>query len=52
MIAPTPIGTFTQKIICQPAKVVITPPTRTPAAMPRPPTAPHIARPLARCAPA
>ncbi|HEY5117803.1 MAG TPA: hypothetical protein VIJ00_19935 [Nakamurella sp.] len=51
-IAPIPMGTLIRKIICQPAQVVIRPPTMTPAAMPRPPTAPHIARPFVRCAPA
>jgi hypothetical protein len=44
--------TLIQKIICQPAQVVITPPTKTPTAMPSPPTAPHNARPFVRCAPA
>ena len=49
--ATTPIGTFTQKMSCQPAHVVRAPPSRTPTATDRLPTAPHSARPRARWLP-
>src|SRR4051812_30030597 len=49
--ATMPIGTLIQKIACQPAHVVSAPPTRTPPATPRLPTAPHRARPFRRWAP-
>ena len=49
--ATTPMGTLTQKMSCQPNQVVSAPPNRTPAAIPRLPTAPHRARPRVRCAP-
>ena len=41
MRAAAPTGTLIQKMSCQPTHVVTAPPTRTPAAIPRLPTAPH-----------
>ena len=39
--ATAPIGTLIQKMSCQPAQVVSTPPSRTPPATPRLPAAPQ-----------
>ena len=50
--ATTPMGPLIRKIKCQLAAVVMKPPTGTPTATPRLPTAPHIARPFLRCSPA
>ena len=49
--AMAPMGALIQKMACQPAQVVRAPPSRTPAATPRDPTAPHRASPVRRCAP-
>jgi hypothetical protein len=49
--ASAPTGTLIQKMSCQPAHVVSAPPSRTPAATDKLPTAPHSARPRVRCAP-
>ena len=50
--AMSPTGPLTQKMNCQLVQVVIAPPSRTPAATPRLPTAPHVASAVLRCAPA
>ncbi len=49
--ASAPMGALIQKMACQPAQVVRAPPSRTPAATPRDPTAPHKVSPRRRCAP-
>ena len=50
--ATRPTGPLIQKMNCQLAQVVMAPPTRTPAATPRLPTAPHRASAALRWAPA
>ena len=45
------MGALMKKMVCQPAQVVRAPPSRTPAATPRDPTAPHRVRPRRRWAP-
>ena len=50
--ATTPMGPLIRKMKCQLAAVVMKPPTGTPTATPRLPTAPHSARPFLRCSPA
>ena len=47
----TPIGTLMKKTDRQPSALVMIPPNRTPAAMPRLPTVPHTARAACRCRP-
>ena len=46
------MGPLIQKMNCQLVQVVTAPPSRTPAATPRLPTAPHMASAVLRCAPA